>query len=93
MATITKKKTKTEVDRILSQPWKLVLANDDFNSFDWVITCLIKICGHDYEQANQCAHLVHFKGECDVKYGDFEKLSIMKEKLQNAGLCVTLEEN
>ena len=53
----------------------------------------MKICGHEYEQANQCAHIVHFKGECDVKYGDFEKLSFMKEKLVNAGLCATLEEN
>ena len=93
MATITKKKNKTEVDRIISQPWKLVLANDDYNSFDWVITCLMKVCGHEYEQANQCAHIVHFKGKCDVKYGDFETISTMKEKLQNAGLSVTMEEN
>ena len=93
MSTITKKKNKTEADRIISQPWKLVLGNDDYNSFDWVITCLMKVCGHEYEQANQCAHIVHFKGECDVKYGDFEKLSVMKEKLQNAGLSVTIEEN
>jgi len=93
MATITKKKTKSKVDEILSKPYKLILHNDDKNSFDWVITCLMKVCGHEYEQANQCAHLVHFKGECDVKYGDFEKLSVMKEKLQNAGLSVTLEEN
>jgi len=93
MATITKKKTKSKVDEILSKPYKIILHNDDHNSFEWVITCLMKICGHEYEQANQCAHLVHFKGECDVKYGDFEKLSIMKEKLQNAGLSVTLEEN
>jgi ATP-dependent Clp protease adaptor protein ClpS len=93
MSTITKKKTKKQVDEILSQPWKIVLGNDDYNSFDWVITCLMKICGHEYEQANQVAHLVHFKGECDVKYGDLEKLSVMKEKLVNAGLCATLEKN
>jgi ATP-dependent Clp protease adaptor protein ClpS len=93
MATITKKKEKSEVDMLLSQPYKIILHNDDHNSFEWVITCLMKICGHEFEQANQCAHLVHFKGECDVKYGDFEKLSVMKEKLQNAGLSVTLEEN
>lgn len=93
MATITKKKTKSVVKEILSKPFKIILHNDDFNSFDWVITCLIKICEHEFEQANQCAHIVHFKGECDVKYGDYEKLSIMKEKLQNSGLSVTLEEN
>lgn len=93
MSTVTKKKSKSQVDKIISQPWRLILGNDDYNTFDWVITCLMKICGHEYEQANQCAHLVHYKGECEVKYGDFEKLSIMKEKLQNAGLTVTLEQN
>ena len=93
MSTITKKKGKSQVNEILSKPFKIILHNDSYNSFDWVITCLMKICGHEYEQANQCAHIVHFKGECDVKYGDFEKLSVMKEKLVNAGLCATLEEN
>ena len=85
MATITKKKTESVVDKILSNPYKIILHNDDFNSFEWVITCLMKVCGHEFEQANQCAHIVHFKGECDVKYGDYEKLSVMKDKLQNAG--------
>jgi len=93
MATITKKKTKSKVDELLSKPYKLILHNDSKNSFDWVITCLMKVCGHEYEQAEQCSFIVHFKGECDVKYGDFEKLSVMKEKLQNAGLLATLEDN
>lgn len=93
MATITKKKTESKVDEILSKPFRLDLHNDDFNSFDWVITCLMKICGHEQEQANQCAHLVHFRGKCDVKYGDYETISTMKEKLQSAGLSVTMEVN
>jgi ATP-dependent Clp protease adaptor protein ClpS len=93
MSTITKKKNKTEVDTILSQPWKLILSNDDYNTFEWVITCLMKVCDHEFEQANQCAHIVHFKGECDVKYGDYDKISSMKDKLENAGLCVTMEPN
>ena len=93
MATITKKKKKSKVDELLSQPYKIVLGNDDHNSFEWVITCLMKICAHEYSQAEQCAFIVHYKGECDVKYGDFEKLSLMKDKLVNAGLLATLEEN
>ncbi len=93
MATITKKKTSSKVDEILQRPYKIILNNDDYNTFEWVITCLVKICGHEYHQAEQCAHIVHFKGECDVKYGDLEKLTIMKDKLQNAGLLATLEEN
>jgi len=93
MATITKKKSETKVDEILSKPFRLDLHNDDYNSFDWVITCLMKVCGHEQEQANQCAHLVHFKGICDVKYGDHETISTMKDKLESAGLSVTMEVN
>jgi ATP-dependent Clp protease adaptor protein ClpS len=93
MATITKKKTQSKAKEILSKPYRLDLHNDDFNSFDWVITCLMKVCGHEHEQANQCAHIVHYKGKCDVKYGDFETISVMKEKLQSSGLSVTMEEN
>lgn len=90
---ITETKSKSKVQEILSKPFKLILHNDDVNSFDWVINCLVRICGHEYHQAEQCAQIVHFNGECDVKWGDYEKLSVMKEKLQNAGLSVTIEEN
>ncbi len=87
----TKEKKQTKVEEILSKPYVIFLHNDDHNTFDWVITCLVKICGHDAEQATQCANLVHYKGECDVKYGDFETLSEMKDKLENAGLLATME--
>lgn len=93
MDTITKKKTESKVEEILSQPYRLILENDDYNTFDWVITCLMKICKHDEEQASQCAHIVHFNGKCDVKYGDYDTISIMKEKLKTAGLSVTMEVN
>ena len=93
MATITEKKSQSKADEILSKPFKLILHNDDYNTFEWVITCLMKVCGHEYEQASQCAHIVHFKGECDVKYGDLETISGMKNKLQSSGLSVTMESN
>lgn len=93
MATITKKKTESKVEELLSKPYRLDLHNDDYNSFDHVINCLMKFCGHEYEQANQCAHIVHFKGKCDVKYGDYETISEAKDKLQNSGLSVTMEVN
>lgn len=93
MDTITKKKTESKVDEILSKPYRLILHNDDYNTFDWVITCLMKICKHEFEQASQCAHIVHYRGKCDVKYGDYELISEMKDKLRNAGLSVTMESN
>ena len=88
-----KEQVESKVEEILSKPYVLILENDDYNSFDWVITCLIKICEHEEDQANQCAHIVHFNGKCDVKYGDYETISTMKEKLKTAGLSVTMEAN
>ena len=93
MSTVTKKQKKSKVEEILSKPYRLTLHNDDYNSFDWVITCLMKVCNHEYEQAAQCAHIVHNNGKCDVKYGDIETIAEMKSKLQNAGLSVTMEQN
>jgi ATP-dependent Clp protease adaptor protein ClpS len=93
MSTITKKKTQSKVQEILSKPYKLILHNDDYNSFDWVIECLMKVCKHEYEQATQCAHIVHNNGKCDVKYGDLETISEMKNLLKSAGLSVTMEVN
>lgn len=93
MATITKKKTQSKSEELLSKPYRLDLHNDDYNTFDHVINCLMKFCGHELEQANQCAHIVHFKGKCDVKYGDYDTISTMREKLQTSGLSVTMEVN
>jgi ATP-dependent Clp protease adaptor protein ClpS len=93
MSTKIEEQVESKVEEILSKPYVLILENDDYNSFDWVITCLMKVCKHEYEQANQCAHIVHFKGRCDVKYGDYDLISEMKDKLKGAGLSVTMEAN
>ena len=93
MPTITKKQSKTMVDEVLSKPYRLMLHNDDFNSFEWVIECLVKVCKHEPDQATQCAHIVHNNGKCDVKYGDLETISEMTNKLKSAGLSATMEVN
>lgn len=61
--------------------YKLVLHNDDVHTFDYVIDCLIEICKHTLEQAEQCTILVHFKGKCTVKTGSMDLLKPMHEKL------------
>ena len=91
MSTITKTKSSEQVEEVLSQPFILILHNDDFNTFEWVIECLIKICKHEQNQASQCAHIVHFTGKCDVKRGDQETIMEMYNKLKKCGLSVTME--
>jgi ATP-dependent clp protease adaptor protein clpS len=65
---------------------KLVLYNDDVNTFDFVIESLIEVCKHTLEQAEQCTMLVHYKGKCTVKTGDMETLMLMHQKLLGRGL-------
>ena len=70
----------------------LVLYDDDFNSFEHVIDSLIKVCDHDLLQAEQCTHLVHYKGKCVVKNGTFKKLKPLCESLLERGLTARIED-
>ena len=70
---------------------KLVLYNDDVNTFDWVIESLIKVCQHQREQAEQCSLIVHYNGRCSVKEGTREKLRPLCEALHERGLTANIE--
>ena len=64
----------------------LVVYNDDINTFDHVISTLIKVCKHTKEQAEQCAMIIHYKGKCAVKNGSFKELKPMKEAICEQGI-------
>lgn len=64
----------------------LVIYNDDFNTFDHVIETLIRVCKHSTEQAEQCTWLIHYKGKCAVKNGQYEILVPMKNAILEAGI-------
>jgi ATP-dependent Clp protease adaptor protein ClpS len=80
------------VDTAIDQGYVLVLYNDDINTFDHVIDCLIKYCRHSAEQAEQCSLIVHHKGKCDVKHGSSKDLSPICTSLCREGLSATIEE-
>ena len=69
----------------------LILHNDEVNTFDFVIESLIEVCEHTTEQAEQCTFLVHYKGKCDVKSGDFDFLRPLRHALVDRGLTATIE--
>jgi len=64
----------------------LVVFNDDVNTFDHVITTLIRVCQHSPEQAEQCTMLIHFKGKCAVKTGSFDFLKPLRQAICDAGI-------
>jgi ATP-dependent Clp protease adaptor protein ClpS len=69
----------------------LTLHNDEVNSFEYVIKALVDVCKMDSVQAEQCTYLVHFKGKCDIKKGDFDYLKPFKEALIDKGLEATID--
>lgn len=69
----------------------LVVHNDDFNTFDHVILTLIEVCKHEKEQAEQCTIIIHFKGKCSVKSGDYSNLKPMCEEILRRGITATIE--
>lgn len=79
------------LDELLTDTRKLVLYNDDVNTFDHVIDCLMDICKHEMHQAEQCAMLVHYKGKAIVKEGEEDALRIMCEGLLDKGLSAVME--
>ncbi len=88
----TKHEEKTVSLEELVGTYYLILYNDDHNTFDWVIECLIDLCQHQAEQAEQCALLVHFKGKCQIKKGSYNELKPICEALLDRGLSAKLED-
>ena len=58
----------------LSKNRKLILYNDDVNSFDYVIYCLSTCLNINQEQSHQIALITHNKGKCNIKQGSYEEL-------------------
>lgn len=69
---------------------EIVLFNDEVNTFDWVITCLMEICEHSPEQAEQCAVITHYKGKCAVRSGSYDDLEPRCTALLDRGLSAEI---
>lgn len=88
----TKEKIQEDllVDTLEQHLNEIVLYNDDVNTFDHVIDTLISVCDHTPEQAEQCSILVHYKGQCTVKTGEFDELKPRCTMLLEAGLSAEI---
>ena len=69
---------------------EIVLFNDDVNTFDYVIETLVDVCEHSPQQAEQCSLIVHYKGKCTVKTGEYADLKPRCTRLLQAGLSAEI---
>ena len=88
----TKEQNQEKIDLLEKEvhQHEIVLHNDDVNTFDHVIDSLMDVCEHTLEQAEQCAILVHYKGKCTVKTGEYRDLEPRCSKLLTLGLSAEL---
>ncbi len=88
----TKKKLQESINTLEEQSNlnEIVLFNDQVNTFDFVIDSLIEVCDHTIEQAEQCTLLVHYKGKCTVKTGEYNDLKPRCSQLLTRGLSAEI---
>jgi ATP-dependent Clp protease adaptor protein ClpS len=90
---MAKRKKKFDVDSLLNSIKlnRIVVYNDSYNTFEWVISTFIEVLDHNYYQAEQCASIIHSKGKCSVKEGDMDTLKPLAEMILQKGLTVRIE--
>jgi ATP-dependent Clp protease adaptor protein ClpS len=77
---------------VLEKTHRLILKNDDENSYLLVIAALVRFCDHGKEQAEQCAIIAHNNGKCDIMSGNYIEMLEIQSGLTDIGLDVEIEE-
>jgi len=93
MSTETQEETFT-LDEILTSiktTNRLILWNDDINTFEHVINCMMKYLDYTEAQAEKIAWEVHTKGKCAVLEGSYTEMEIYRKILKQEGLTVSVE--
>ena len=79
----------SQVTRKLYPNYKIIVLDDDFNTFQHVHDCLVKyIPGMTTEQAWELTNQVHFEGQAIVWVGPQEQAELYHQQLSRAGLTM-----
>jgi len=89
--TRTYQSEETDVLTDIEEPFNLIVWNDEVNTFQWVIETLMEVCGHSYEQAEQCSYIIHFQGKYAVKKGSYDDLKPMCDAITDRAIGATVE--
>ena len=83
---------ETGIKSETQENFKLILWNDDHNSFYWVIVCLVTLLKFTVEKGEKTAWNVHLQGKDVIKTGSKDELEPYKKLLEERGLTVSIEE-
>lgn len=86
--TVTPERT-SEVTRKPYPNYKVIVLNDDFNTFQHVAQCLMKyIPGMSGDRAWELTNQVHYEGQATVWVGPQEQAELYHQQLRRAGLTM-----
>lgn len=83
--------TLEEILAELTPKYRLILWNDDTNTFEHVIHCLVKHLHYSEHEAERMAWTVHNEGKCIILEGSFNDLEIYRKIFKAEGLTVSIE--
>jgi ATP-dependent Clp protease adaptor protein ClpS len=81
-----------DIDAEAGAPARIIVYNDDHNTFEWVIESFMEVLRHTSEQAEQLAIIIHNNGKATVKSGPKNVLVPLCEALVDRGLSAEIEE-
>lgn len=70
---------------------RLILWNDEVNTFEHVIHCLVKYLDYSESQSEKIAWKVHTEGKCAVLEGSYSEVDVYRKILKEEGLSVSIE--
>jgi ATP-dependent Clp protease adaptor protein ClpS len=89
---VTPTVTKEKAGQTVKKPYpnyKIIVLNDDFNTFQHVIECLIKyIPGMNGDLARELTDQIHFEGQAIVWVGPLEQAELYHQQLKREGLTM-----
>ncbi|MCX7696888.1 MAG: ATP-dependent Clp protease adaptor ClpS [Bacteroidales bacterium] len=88
---VIEKRKKLEQNQDKEAIRSLYLINDNVNTFEYVLECLMSIFEFSEEQAYQITLITHLRGTCILKTGSPELLSQYQEELRSCNLSSKIE--
>lgn len=88
---VIEKKKSLEQSQDKDEVKSLYLINDDVNTFDYVLKCLMNIFEFSEEQAYQITLITHLRGSCVIKNGSIDMLKQYQSELSSCNLNSKIE--
>ncbi len=81
----------TETTERLEDMYEVILHNDDYNTTDHVVRCLVRVFGHTVTLAEKIMREAHRAGRAVAEVEAESEAKLHRDQLQSYGLSATVE--